>query len=96
VNPLPADVTIRNQPHRLEVFNQPLPLVAEARSPSIGNDDVDEKLPPPRQSAPTTGPIIMAFVHALSRTGRISPRENERARRRPPGGAAVLDAPVPD
>ena len=45
VVPLAGPVTIRNRPYRLEVFDQPLPLVAEGWSPSTGDYDVEENLP---------------------------------------------------
>jgi Uma2 family endonuclease len=37
--------SIRDRPYRLEVFDQPLPLIVEAWSRSTGDYDVDEKLP---------------------------------------------------
>lgn len=45
VVPVVGPTTIRNQPYRLEVFDQPLPFVAEGWSPSTGNYDVNEKVP---------------------------------------------------
>jgi len=45
VVPILGPSTIRNRPYRLEVFDEPLPFVVEAWSPSTGNYDVDEKLP---------------------------------------------------
>jgi Uma2 family endonuclease len=45
VVPVVGPTTIRNQPYKLEVFDQPLPLVVEGWSPSTGGYDVNEKLP---------------------------------------------------
>ena len=36
---------LRERPRRLEVYDEPLPLVVEVWSPSTGEYDVDEKLP---------------------------------------------------
>ncbi|MEA2523233.1 MAG: putative restriction endonuclease [Thermomicrobiales bacterium] len=45
VIPVTGPVSIRDLPYRLEVFDQPLPLVVEGWSPSTGGYDVNEKLP---------------------------------------------------
>ncbi|HEY7033688.1 MAG TPA: Uma2 family endonuclease [Thermomicrobiales bacterium] len=45
VVPIVGSDSIRHRPYRLEVFDQPLPLIVEAWSPSTGGYDVDEKLP---------------------------------------------------
>jgi Uma2 family endonuclease len=45
VIPIEPGATIRDQPYGLEVFDRPLPFVAEIWSPSTGDYDVDEKLP---------------------------------------------------
>jgi Uma2 family endonuclease len=45
VIPIEPGTTIRDQAYRLEVFDRPLPFVAEGWSPSTGNYDVDGKLP---------------------------------------------------
>jgi Uma2 family endonuclease len=44
---VPADIPIRNrnQPFVLEVFDEPLPFVAEVWSPSTGQYDIELKLP---------------------------------------------------
>lgn len=48
---VPADIPIRNRndPHVLEIFQGPVPFVAEVWSPSTGAYDVDTKLPEYRQ-----------------------------------------------
>lgn len=43
--PIIGPDTVRDRPYRLEVFNDPLPLVVEGWSPSTGNYDVREKIP---------------------------------------------------
>jgi Uma2 family endonuclease len=45
VVPIVGPATVRDVPYRLEVFDQPLPLVVEGWSPSTGAYDVNEKLP---------------------------------------------------
>ena len=44
-----ADQMDRDQPARLEVYRDPLPLIVEVWSPSTGKEDLDEKLPGYRQ-----------------------------------------------
>jgi Uma2 family endonuclease len=44
VVPIAAVRRLFDRPHQLEVYEEPLPFVAEFWSPSTGNYDVDEKL----------------------------------------------------
>jgi Uma2 family endonuclease len=43
--PVQGPRSIRDLPYKLEVFNEPLPLVVEGWSPSTGQYDVNEKIP---------------------------------------------------
>lgn len=43
--PVHGNTSIRGRAYKLEVFDEPLPFVAEGWSPSTGDYDVDEKIP---------------------------------------------------
>lgn len=55
---------VQDQPDGLGVFNEPMPFVAEARSPSTGNYDISEKIPEYRRR----GDLEIWFLNSLDRT----------------------------
>ncbi|MGE0542730.1 MAG: Uma2 family endonuclease [Dehalococcoidia bacterium] len=67
----------RERPHQLEVYDEPLPLVVEVWSPSIGSHDVVDKIP----EYQARGDIEIWRLHPFERT--------LTAWRRQPDGAYV-------
>ena len=63
---LPVEMTAsyRESPDALEVYDRPLPLVAEAWSPSTGRYDVEEKLPEYQRR----GDLEIWRIHPYERT----------------------------
>ncbi len=60
----PADIEATQRGKGLEVYDQPLPLVVEIRSPSTGGYDIDTKLPAYR----SRGDLEVWRVHPAERT----------------------------
>lgn len=64
---IPVEATqrlLRERPHRLEVYEEPLPLVVEVWSPSTGEYDVDTKLPEYK----LRGDLEIWRLHPIERT----------------------------
>jgi Uma2 family endonuclease len=77
VIPVRLMTQFRNDPARLEIYDDPLPFVAEIWSPSTGSYDVDTKLPAYRER----GDEEIWRLHPFERSLRIW-------RRQPDGGYA--------
>src|SRR5215207_7192218 len=63
---VPADIPIRNRndPSVLEVFDEPVPFLAEVWSPSTGQYDIESKLPEYR----SRGDLEIWRIHPFDRT----------------------------
>ncbi|MEJ7763669.1 MAG: Uma2 family endonuclease [Thermomicrobiales bacterium] len=70
---IPTDIEATQRGRGLEVYDQPLPLVVEIRSPSTGGYDVNTKLPAYR----TRGDLEIWRVHPAQRTVTVWRRRSD-------------------